>query len=43
MYRVVLGVTHYISSDKELISISDDSKEEEEVEELSGSELEEVI
>lgn len=37
------GVTHYISSDEDLISISDDSEEEEDVEELSGSELEEVI
>jgi len=34
-------VTHYVSSDEEPIFVSDDS--EEEVEELSGSELEEVI
>lgn len=36
------GVTHYISSDDEPIFVSD-SGEEEDVEELSGSELEEVI
>ena len=36
------GVTHYVSSDEEPIFISDDDREEE-VEELSGSELEDAI
>ena len=35
------GIAHYVSSDEETIVVSDDS--EEVVEELSGSELEEVI
>ena len=37
------GVSHYVSSDDKLIIISDDNSGEEEVGELSGSELEEVL
>ena len=40
MYQVVQGVVNYISSDEEPLFISE---EEEEVEDLSESELEEVI
>ena len=37
------GLAHYISSDEEPIFISDSDEEEDEVEELSGNELEELI